>query len=194
MRKDDWPETDGVSGIECVGLVHSCSGGEFKVGTKVAALMGGMGHSIPGSYAEYTRVPRAMSHRSSPILRWEDPAALPESYTTAWTCIFKNLEITKGQTLLVRGGTSTLGQAAINLAIHARAKVIATSRNPDRAQKLLNLGVERVELEGPNLSKRLPEKKTIDAVYNLVGNSVMLDSLEIPRRAAVFALQDSSAD
>ena len=188
MRKGDWPETDGVSGIECVGLVHSCPGGEFKVGTKVAALMGGMGRSIPGSYAEYTRVPAGNVTSIESDLRWEDLAALPESYATAWTCIFQNLEITKGQTLLVRGGTSALGQAAINLAIHAGAKVIATTRNLDRTQKLLNLGVERVELEGPNLSKRLPEKKTIDAVYNLVGNSVMLDSLEIPRRGGRVCL------
>lgn len=182
MRRGEWAETAEVSGIECVGLVHSCPGGEFAVGSKVAALMGGMGRSIPGSYSEYTRVPAGNVTSIESDLSWEELAALPESYATAWTCIFQNLELSSGQTLLVRGGTSSFGQAAINLAVNAGAKVIATTRNLDRAQMLLDLGVHRVELEGPNLSERLPEKKTIDAVLNLVGNSVLLDTLAIPRR------------
>jgi NADPH:quinone reductase len=182
MRRGEWAETAEVSGIECVGLVHSCPGGEFAVGTKVAALMGGMGRSIPGSYSEYTRVPASNVTSIESDLSWEELAALPESYATAWSCIFQNLELSSGQTLLVRGGTSSFGQAAINLAVNAGAKVIATTRNLGRAQMLLDLGVHRVELEGPNLSERLPEKKTIDAVLNLVGNSVLLDTLAIPRR------------
>ena len=46
-----------VIGIECVGLVKACPGGEFPVGAKVAALMGALGRTINGSYAEYTRAP-----------------------------------------------------------------------------------------------------------------------------------------
>jgi NADPH:quinone reductase len=57
MRRGEWAEAAPVSGIECVGLVKSCPGGEFAVGTKVAALMGGLGRTINGSYAEYTRAP-----------------------------------------------------------------------------------------------------------------------------------------
>ncbi len=57
MRKGEWAEIADVSGIECVGIVKSCPGGEFPVGAKVAALMGGLGRTINGSYAEYTRVP-----------------------------------------------------------------------------------------------------------------------------------------
>src|SRR5262244_4585552 len=56
MRKGEWAEIAGVSGIECVGLVKSCPSGEFVAGTKVAALMGGLGRTINGSYAECTRV------------------------------------------------------------------------------------------------------------------------------------------
>ena len=59
MRKGEWAEIADVSGIECVGVVKSCPGGEFAVGTKVAALMGGLGRTINGSYAEYTRAPVA---------------------------------------------------------------------------------------------------------------------------------------
>src|SRR5262245_63199573 len=50
MRKGEWAEIADVSGIECVGVVESCPGGEFAVGTKVAALMGGLGRTINGSY------------------------------------------------------------------------------------------------------------------------------------------------
>ncbi len=57
MRKGEWAEAAKVSGIECVGLVKSCPGGEFAEGTKVAALMGGLGRTINGSYAEYTCPP-----------------------------------------------------------------------------------------------------------------------------------------
>ena len=57
MRRGEWAEAAPVSGIECVGLVKSCPGGEFPVGAKVAALMGGLGRTINGSYAEYTRAP-----------------------------------------------------------------------------------------------------------------------------------------
>ena len=57
MRKGEWAEIAGVGGIERVGLVKSCRGGEFAVGTKVAGLMGGLGRTINGSYAEYTLVP-----------------------------------------------------------------------------------------------------------------------------------------
>src|SRR2546429_7623703 len=55
MRRGEWAEAAKVIGIECVGLVKSCPGGEFPVGAKVAALMGGLGSAINGSYAEYTR-------------------------------------------------------------------------------------------------------------------------------------------
>ena len=57
MRKGEWAEAAKVSGIECVGIVKACSEGEFVIGTKVAALMGGLGRSINGSYAECTLVP-----------------------------------------------------------------------------------------------------------------------------------------
>jgi threonine dehydrogenase-like Zn-dependent dehydrogenase len=52
MRRGEWAEAAKVIGIECVGLVKSCPGGEFPVGAKVAALMGGLGRTINGSYDE----------------------------------------------------------------------------------------------------------------------------------------------
>src|SRR5262249_21723213 len=124
MRKGEWAEIADVSGIEGVGLVKSCPGGEFPVGARVAALMGGLGRTINGSYAEYTRAPVSNVALIEAGLPWADLAAIPETYATAWTCLFRNLEIASGRTLVIRGATSSLGQAALNMAVHAGAKAI----------------------------------------------------------------------
>jgi len=182
MRRGEWAEAAPVSGIECVGLVKSCPGGEFPIGAKVAALMGGLGRTINGSYAEYTRAPVSNVALIDADLPWEELAAIPETYATAWTCLFRNLEISAGQTVLIRGATSSFGQAAVKLAVNAGARVIATTRTQDRFAMLQALGVSRVEVEGPDLSSRLAEARQLDAVLDLVGNSTVLDSLAMVRR------------
>jgi len=182
MRKGEWAEIADVSGIECVGLIKLCPGGEFAIGTKVAALMGGLGRTINGSYAEFTRAPVSNVAAIESDLSWADLAAIPETYATAWTCLFRNLEIARGQTLVIRGATSSFGQAAVNMAVNAGARVIATTRNRERFGLLEKLGVGRVEVEGPELSKRIAETKRLDAVLDLVGNSTILDSLAMLRR------------
>jgi NADPH:quinone reductase len=182
MRRGEWAEAAEVSGIECVGLVKSCPGGEFPVGAKVAALMGGLGRTINGSYAEYTRAPASNVALIESDLPWAELAAIPETYATAWTCLFRNLEIEKGQLLVIRGAPSSFGQAALKMAVNAGVRVIATTRNRDRFSKLEKLGAERCEIEQRDLSKHIAEAKKIDAVLDLVGNSVMLDSLAMLRR------------
>jgi NADPH:quinone reductase len=182
MRRGEWAEAAKVIGIECVGLVKACPGGEFPIGAKVAALMGGLGRTINGSYAEYTRAPASNVALIESDLPWAELAAIPETYATAWTCLFRNLEIAKDQLLVIRGATSSFGQAAVNMAVNAGARVIATTRNKQRFTILEELGAERVELEGPDLSKRIAEAKRLDAVLDLVGNSTILDSLAMLRR------------
>src|SRR5262245_3402649 len=83
MRRGEWAEAAEVSGIECVGTVKSCPGGEFAVGSKVAALMGGLGRSINGSYAEYTRVRVSNVALIESDMPWSQITALPETYATA---------------------------------------------------------------------------------------------------------------
>ena len=182
MRRGEWAEAAPVSGIECVGVVKSCPGGEFPVGAKVAALMGGLGRTINGSYAEYTRAPVSNVALIELDLPWAELATIPETYATAWTCLFRNLEIERGQLLVIRGATSSFGQAALKMAANAGTRVISTSRNPQRFAMLEGLGAERCEVERRDLSKHIPETKKIDAVLDLVGNTVMLDSLAMLRR------------
>ena len=182
MRRGEWAEAAKVIGIECVELVKSCPGGEFPIGAKVAALMGGLGRTINGSYAEYTRARASNVALIESDLPWAELAAIPETYATAWTCLFRNLQLAEGQTLVIRGAMSSFGQAALNMAVNAGASVIATARNKDRFQKLEELGARRVEIEAPDLSERIAKRKQIDAVLDLVGNSTILDSLAMLRR------------
>lgn len=190
MRKGEWAEAAKVSGIECVGVVKACPDGQFAVETRVAALMGGLGRTINGTYAQYTRVPASNVVSIESALSWEELAAIPESYATAWTCLHRNLALAGDQTLVIRGATSALGQAALNIAAHAGARVIATTRSRERISKLEALGAERVELERPDLSRRIrklyPEGG--DAVLDLVGNTTILDSLAVVRRGGRVCL------
>lgn len=188
MRRGEWAEAAEVSGIECVGVVDSCPGGEFPVGARVAALMGGLGRTINGSYAQYTRVRASNVALIESELSWSDLAALPETYAVAWTCLFRNLDLTAGQTLVLRGATSSLGEAALKLAVAAGARVIATTRSHGRFSKLEELGASRAELERRDLADHLPESKRVDAVLDLVGNSTILDSLDMLRRGGTACL------
>jgi NADPH:quinone reductase len=182
MRRGEWAEAAPVCGIECVGIVKSCPHGEFRIGAKVAALMGGLGRTINGSYAEYTRAPVSNVALIEAELPWAELAAIPETYATAWTCLFRNLEIQKGQLLVIRGATSSFGQAALKMAVNAGTRVIATTRSRERFAMLEKLGAERCEIERSDLSKHIAEARQIDGVLDLVGNSVVLDSLAMLRR------------
>ncbi|WP_197283561.1 zinc-binding dehydrogenase [Mycobacterium sp. Marseille-P9652] len=188
MRRGEWAEAAEVSGIECVGIVDACPGGEFRVGAKVAALMGGLGRTVNGSYAEFTRVRADNVALIESDLPWSTLAALPETYAVAWTCLFRNLNLSAGHTLLLRGATSSFGQAALKLAVAAGAAVIATTRNPERAGLLMSLGASRVELERPDLASHLNESRQLDAVLDLVGNSTIHDSLDMLRRGGTACL------
>src|SRR5262245_8158397 len=188
MRKGEWAEAAPVSGIECVGVIKECPGGEFAAGTKVVAFMGGLGRTINGSYAELTNPPVTNIIAIKTDMPWEELAVIPESYATAWTCLLRNLEIKKGQTLLIRGATSALGRAALNIAHDIGAKIIATTRKKERFNILKELGAERCEIESRDLSTQLPESKQFDAVLDLVGNTTFMDSLRMLRRGGRMCL------
>ncbi len=183
MRKGEWDEYMPVTGVECVGIVTACPGGEFAVGTKVAAIMGGLGRSIPGTYAEYTSVPVSNLLAVETSLPWDHWAAIPETYATAWSTVFGILDVKRGQTLLILGATSALGQAACHLAVNAGAIVTATSRRRERFPQIEAMGVHAVKFEGPHLApETIAAGSNFDAVLNLVGNSVLIESMTMVRR------------
>jgi NADPH:quinone reductase len=184
MREGKWPEATEISGIECAGLVKADPDGRLAAGQKVVAFMGGMGRSINGSYAELTSVPASNVLPVKTGLAWDALAAIPESYATAWAALYGNLDLKSGQTIVIRGATSALGQAAVNIASHAGARVIASTRKANRAETLEMLGAKEVVLEGPDLPMRVRDlhPQGVDAVFELVGNSTVVDSLKMVRR------------
>lgn len=95
-----------------------------------------------------------------------------------------NLALESGQTIVIRGATSALGQAAVNLAANAGVRVIATTRNPMRVGGLERLGAKQVLLETAELRNRVDEHwpKGVDGVLDLIGNAAILDSLAMLRR------------
>jgi NADPH:quinone reductase-like Zn-dependent oxidoreductase len=184
FRSGAWGDVAEITGIECVGLVKHDPLGDLKPGQTVVAIVGGMGRSLNGSYAEMVAVPRSNVAAVQTDLPWEVLAAIPESYATAWTTLIGILSIERGQTLLVRGATSALGQAAINIARNQGTRVQATTRQAGRAELLRNLGAQEVFLEGADLSPRVRDIHAggIDAVLDIVGNATVLDSLMMLKR------------
>jgi NADPH:quinone reductase-like Zn-dependent oxidoreductase len=190
FRKGAWGDVAEISGIECVGVVKADPDGHFAPGQKVLAIVGGMGRSFNGSYAELVSVPSSNVAAIQTDLPWEDLASIPESYATAWTSLCGILAVKAGMTVLIRGATSALGQAAVNIAAQIGARVIATTRNAKRGPMLEALGAKEVLLESTELSKRVRERhpQGIDAVLDIVGNTTVLDSLAMLRRGGEACL------
>jgi NADPH:quinone reductase len=171
-----------VPGIECAGRVQADPSGRLAVGTPVVAILGGMGRTRNGSYAELVTVPAGNVVPVSTSLSWTDLVALPEVYATAWAGLHQNLDARPGQTVLVRGATSALGQAAVNIAAEEGMTVIATTRNPGRAGLLRDIGAAQVLIDDGQLAAQVGELgAAVDGVFDLIGNSVLRDSLRIVR-------------
>jgi NADPH:quinone reductase-like Zn-dependent oxidoreductase len=182
MRSGSFGPVAQVTGIECAGTVESDPCGRLAAGTPVVAILGGMGRSRNGSYAELVTVPATNVVPVSTTLSWTDLATLPEVYATAWAGLHQNLAIEPGQTVLIRGATSALGQAAVNVAADAGATVVATTRNPARAGLLRGIGAARVLIDDGDLSARVSDLGLgVDSVLDLVGNSALRDSLRVVR-------------
>jgi len=183
MRKGEWAEATPITGIEAVGTVVRDPSGALAEGTKVVTLMGGLGRTRNGSYAEYVAAAASNVTPIESALDWTDLAAIPESYATAWSTLHGNLELRPEHALLVRGATSALGQAAVNIACELGSTVIATTRRKDRDGLLRSLGAEHVVIENGEIADRVREliPGGVDRLLDLVGNSVLRDSLRAVR-------------
>jgi NADPH:quinone reductase-like Zn-dependent oxidoreductase len=190
MRRGAWGEVARISGIECVGEVDVDPAGALRPGQVVAAIVGGMGRWRDGSYAEYTCVPTSNVFCLTTALPWADLAALPESYATAWWCLFQNVRLRRGQVVLIRGGTSALGQAAINLARDVGATVLATTRSERKRALLLGLGADHALVDRGALTDPVRQRYPggIDGVLDLIGTSTLRDSLQCLQRGGRLCL------
>ena len=167
-----------VIGIECVGEVAADPSNSLVPGTKVATMMGGMGRQYDGSYAEYTVVPRKQVLVIRTSLDWEKFAALPEMFQTAHGSLRKALRVTAGKSILIRGGTSSVGLAAISLAKTYGLRVVATTRQTGRTPQLRDQGADHVMIDDGNLSAPAhTEFGGFDYVLDLIGTRTLNDSL-----------------
>ncbi len=191
-RRGDSPSVEfpRVLGIECVGEVLDGGGTDLAPGTRVAALMGGMGREFDGSYAEKTLVPRESVFAIPNDLPWSHFAALPEMLQTTHGSLHQGLEVHGGETLLIRGGTSSIGLATLALAKDARMTVISTTRSSDKEQMLRDAGADDViadtgEIAG-EVRRRVPGG--VDRVLELIGATTLIDSLRCARRGGVVCM------
>lgn len=163
-----------IPGIECVGMIEDPSDSGWKKGQKVAALMGGMGRSFHGSYAEYALLP---VHHVFPIeshLSWEEMAALPETYFTAWGSLFQCLQLKAADRLLIRGATCALGYAAIQLAKAVGCEVIGTTHKESKQQLLWEAGCDEVLIDTGSICGKV---HGITKALELIGIKTVRDTL-----------------
>jgi NADPH:quinone reductase-like Zn-dependent oxidoreductase len=168
-----------VLGIEATGTVASAPGGELAVGQQVATMMGGMGRTFDGGYAEYTCVPASQVIPFHSGLDWATLGAVPEMLQTAYGSLTVGLNVQPGQTLLIRGGTSSVGMAAAVLAKDRGLTVLSTTRRPDRAPVLEAIGVDHVVIDDGEIAAhvRAIVPAGVHAALELVGVGTLPDTL-----------------
>ncbi|MET7362414.1 zinc-binding dehydrogenase [Streptomyces sp. NPDC005562] len=171
-----------VPGIEGVGVVDEDSG--LGPGQQVATMMGNMGRTYDGAYAQYVSVPAAQVIPFETSLPWDVVGALPEMFQTAYGSLTTGLGLQAGQTLLIRGGTSTVGLSAATIAKDLGATVLSTTRSPDRTGELRAAGVDHPLIDNGTVADQVRELMPdgVDAALELVGCSVLADTLRTVRR------------
>ncbi|SFQ41940.1 NADPH:quinone reductase [Desemzia incerta] len=166
-----------ILGIECVGIIEETSDENLlPAGQKVISIMGEMGRAFDGSYAEYVLLPNDQIFPVETDLSWEELAAIPETYYTAFGSM-KNLQIKKNDQVLVRGATSGVGVAFLNL-LKSRFETIiidGTSRNLAKRDVLIQAGFDDVieDREG-----QLQTEKTYNKIFELIGPATIKNSFK----------------
>lgn len=202
-----------IPGIECVGEVAAAAPEDavrFPAGLPVAALMGGMGRSFDGGYAEYALLPVARlfalpaglvgeagegdgegdghaglaGEGAGAQMTWAEAAAVPETWFTAWGSLFECLRIRPGERLLVRGGGSALGIAAVQIAHALGCRVATTTRSASKLGGLSAVGADEVLLDADGFAEaaRAAAPDGFDCVLDLVGAPTLFESMALAAR------------
>jgi NADPH:quinone reductase len=168
---------------------------ELQQGTTVVALMGGMGRLYDGCYAKYVVAPATHVFPLTTMLPWDILAALPKSYLTAQQAL-ETLDLQAGQTLLIRGGTSSGGLCALTLAKEQGVRVLATTRSPSKVDALYAAGVDQVILDAGSTEAEVLHIMPggVSAVLELVGAATVRDSLHAVAPKGILCYMGSLGD
>jgi NADPH:quinone reductase-like Zn-dependent oxidoreductase len=169
-----------IQGIECVGIVEEDPSNTYSKGQQVAAIMGGMGRYFDGGYAEFALAPLEIIFPFQSKLSWDVLGAIPEMFQTVSGSLNQALEIKKGETLLIRGGTSSIGMLSCQLAKSQGLTVISTTRNPEKMQALIDNGADHVVIDNGNVKDQVREiyPEGVNKVLELIGTRTLKDSLK----------------
>jgi NADPH2:quinone reductase len=128
-----------IPGMEVLGIVESAgAGAEAWIGRRVVAIPSG----AFGGYAEYVVAPAAMAFEMPAEMPEPDAAAIFMPFHLAWLALYERARLQSGETLLVHAGAGGAGSAAIQLGVHAGARVIATAGSAEKIALCRELGAE----------------------------------------------------
>lgn len=168
-------------GLSC-GACAACLRGEQSECAAYSII--GMGR--PGTFAEYVAVPAKNLLPKPAHLSWEESAALPLAYATAWRMLFTRARLGAGETLLIHGIGGGVALAALQLARIAGAEVIVTSSSPEKLERAAALGAAHGLLYGGGeLAKRVIDctgGRGVDVVLDTVGAATWAVNVEAARK------------
>lgn len=185
QRKGAYPPPAGASpilGLEAAGEIVTCGAAvrDWKIGDRVTALCNG------GAYAEYVAVPAVQCLPWPNGFSAAEAASLPETYFTVWANLFDLGRLAPGESVLVHGGTSGIGVAAIQLATVYGAKVYATAGSAAKCDACLALGavgtINYREQDFLSEIKAMRDKEGVDVVLDMVGAPYTQRNLRVLRR------------
>lgn len=165
-----------LGGGEASGVVHAV--GEGVSGVKAGDAVFGR---VRGGFAEYAVMDAAQIMMKPGCLSWEQAAAVPVSYITAWEMIYQFGKLQKGETMLIMGASSGAGVASIHLAKLIGARSIGTSGSQQKLEQLKAVGLDvGIATRKPDFAAQVREltgDKGVDLVINGVGGSVFAECL-----------------
>lgn len=185
QRMGFYPPPEGASpimGLEVAGeIVELGEGAErWQIGDTVCALANG------GGYAEYARVPANQCLPVPKGLSLIEAAALPETFFTVWSNVFDRAALQPGETLLVHGGSSGIGTAAVQMAAALGARVFATAGSPEKCAACEKLGAERaVNYKSEDFVEIVREAtggRGVDVILDMVGGDYVDRNIQLAAR------------
>ena len=168
-----------ILGLEAAGVVEG-------TGERVCFLLSG------GGYAEMVAVPRGMLMPVPAGLSFEDAAAIPEAWFTAYLNLFREGALAAGEVVLVHAAASGVGTAAIQLAKDAGASVVATVRSSRKAEPLVALGADLVvDTTARDFAEAVEErfgKSSVGLVLDPVGGATLAGNVRVMARCGRLVL------